>query len=85
MKDAPFQVPPRRHLEPLGRSEAPLFKLMRRHFMNEEKDTSGDEEKAASGAAAGQEKKIDESDGIDVMLFHMICPPGVGGRIGKVE
>ena len=53
--------------------------------MNEEKD-AGDEEKAASGAAAVQEeRKIDRSDGIDVMLFHMICPPGIGGRVGKVE
>ena len=54
--------------------------------MNEEKSVSGDEEKAASGAAAGQEeRKIDQSEGIDIMLFHMICPPGIGGRVGKVE
>ena len=54
--------------------------------MNEEgKSVSGDEGKAASGAAAGQKRKIDRGEGIDIMLFHMICPPGVGGRIGKVE
>ena len=55
--------------------------------MNEEgKAVSGDEEKKVSGAAAGQEeRKIDQSEGIDPMLFYMICPPGVGGRIGKVE
>ena len=50
----------------------------------EEKD-AGDEGKKVEGAAGQEERKIDESDGIDVMLFHMICPPGVGGRIGKVE
>ena len=55
--------------------------------MNEEKkDVSGDEKKADSGAAAVQEeRKIDESDGVDPMLFHMICPLGIGGRVGKVE
>ena len=54
--------------------------------MNEEgKSVSGDEGKAASGAAGQEERKIDRGEGIDVMLFHMICPPGIGGRIGKVE
>ena len=53
--------------------------------MNEEKGVSGDEEKAASGTAASQERKIDRGEGVDPMLFHMICPPGIGGRIGKVE
>ena len=53
--------------------------------MNEEKD-AGDEEKKVSGAAAGQEeRKIDRGDGTDIMLFHMICPPGIGGRVGKVK
>lgn len=54
--------------------------------MNEEekKGTSGDKKKAVSGADQ-EERKIDRSEGIDLMLFHMICPPGIGGRIGKVE
>lgn len=53
--------------------------------MNEEKD-AGDEEKKVEGAAASQEeRKIDTSEGVDPMLFHMICPPGIGGRVGKVE
>ncbi|MBT9748665.1 hypothetical protein GPK78_05635 [Desulfovibrio desulfuricans] len=52
---------------------------------NEEKD-AGEEGKKVEGAAAGaEERKIDQSEGIDIMLFHMICPPGIGGRVGKVE
>ena len=48
-------------------------------FMNEEKD-AGDEEKKVSGAAAGQEeRKIDKSEGVSLMLFQMICPLGWAG------
>ena len=54
--------------------------------MNEGKSVSGDEEKVSGAAASGQEeRKIDREEGIDLMLFHMICPPGIGGRVGKVE
>ena len=54
--------------------------------MNEEKGKiSGDDGKEVEGAAVQEERKIDQSEGIDIMLFHMICPPGIGGRVGKVE
>ena len=55
--------------------------------MNEEKKkaVSGDEEKVSGVAASQEERKIDRGEGVDVMLFHMICPPGIGGRGGKVE
>ena len=50
--------------------------------MNEAEEKKGEEGVKEEGQEG---RKRDDSDGIDIMLVHMICPPGVGGRVGKVE
>jgi len=50
--------------------------------MNEDE---GRKEKGETKEEGQGKRERDTSEGIDLMLFHMICPPGVGGRIGKVE
>ena len=50
--------------------------------MNEEMK---EEEKGETKEEGQGKRERDTSEGIDIMLFHMICPPGIGGRVGKVE
>ena len=69
-------------MEPWGGVRPHFLQLMQEFFMNEVKKEEKGETKEEG---QGQKRERDTSEGINLMLFHMICPPGIGGRVGKVE
>lgn len=83
-EDAPFHSAQSALWNLGGGVRPPLFGLIKEFFMNEEERKEKGEETKEEGQGQGGRKR-DTSDGIDLMLFHMICPPGIGGRVGKVE